>query len=174
MALRFLASVLLRRACTESTEGDLLEQFEEDVQNLNVIRAKRRLLLNVLRFFRPAILFRNKFYVELNQSYMYKSYFKIMARHMVKQRFYSTITILGLTVGITFALLIGIFIWGEIQVNTSLKDIDRLYLMETKYKATEGNQPPFFVPALLGQQAIEQYPTVFENFIAFVIATSLL
>jgi putative ABC transport system permease protein len=166
MALRFLAW-FCPPSLYESIEGDLLEQFEEDVQNLDLIRAKRRLLLNVLRFFRPAILLRNKFYVELNQSYMYKSYFKIMVRHLVKQRFYSTITILGLTVGITFALLIGIFIWGEIQVNTSLKDIDRLYLMETKYKATEGNQPPFFVPALLGQQAIEQYPTVFEKYYRF-------
>ena len=34
---------------------------------------------------------------------------------MLKQKFYSAITILGLTVGITFAMLIGIFIWGELQ-----------------------------------------------------------
>src|SRR5260221_3455612 len=86
-----------------------------------------------------------------------------MMRNMIKQKFYSSITILGLTVGITFALLIGIFIWGEMQVNTDIKDIDRLYLLETKYKSAEGNSPPFFVPALLGQQAIEKYPTVFEK-----------
>jgi putative ABC transport system permease protein len=98
---------------------------------------------------------------------MYKSYFKIMMRNMLKQKFYSGITIFGLTVGMTFALLIGAFIWGEMQVNTNLKDVDRLYLMETKYKATEGTQPPFFVPALLGQQAIEQYPGVFEKYYRF-------
>ncbi len=98
---------------------------------------------------------------------MYKSYFEIMMRNLLKQKFYSAIAILGLTVGITFALLIGVFIWGEMQVNANLKDVDRLYLMETNYKATEGNQPPFFVPALLGQQAIEQYPTVFEKYYRF-------
>src|SRR5260221_6895035 len=90
-----------------------------------------------------------------------------MMRNMIKQKFYSSITILGLTVGITFALLIGIFIWGEMQVNTDIKDIDRLYLLETKYKSAEGNSPPFFVPALLGQQAIEKYPTVFEKYYRF-------
>lgn len=105
--------------------------------------------------------------MELNQSYMYRSYFKIMLRNMIKQKFYSAITMLGLTVGITFALLTGIFIWGELQVNTDLKDVDRLYLLETHYKTNEGNQPPFFVPALLGQAAIEQYPTLFENYYRF-------
>ena len=98
---------------------------------------------------------------------MYRSYFKIMLRNMVKQKFYSAITILGLTVGITFALLIGVFIWGEMQVNKDLKDVDRLYLMETSYKAADGTNPPFFVPALLGQHAIDQYPMVFEEYYRF-------
>jgi putative ABC transport system permease protein len=160
----------------EEIEGDLIQKFNCDLRPSRATtlsggtterRAKRRLLWNVIRFFRPEIVLRNKFSVELNQTYMYKSYFKIMMRNMLKQKFYSAITILGLTVGITFALLIGVFIWGEMQVNTNLKNIDRLYLMETKYKATEGNQPPFFVPALLGQQAIKQYPTVFEKYYRF-------
>lgn len=86
---------------------------------------------------------------------------------MARQKFHSAINVLGLTVGITFALLIGVFIWGELQVNQNLKDVDQLFFLETKYKSTEGNVPPFFVPALLGPQAVEQYPTVFENFYRF-------
>src|SRR5258706_1640282 len=151
----------------EEIEGDLIQKFERDVKTFGEKKAKRRLLWNVIWFFRPGILLRNKFAIVLNQGYMYKSYFKIMMRNMIKQKFYSSITILGLTVGITFALLIGIFIWGEMQVNTDIKDIDRLYLLETKYKSAEGNSPPFFVPALLGQQAIEKYPTVFEKYYRF-------
>jgi putative ABC transport system permease protein len=151
----------------EEIEGDLLQKFEREVELLGEKKAKRRLLWNVIRFFRPGILLRNKFSVELSQTYMYKSYFKIMLRNMIKQKFYSAITMLGLTVGITFALLIGIFVWGELQVNTDLKDVDRLYLMEANYKTNEGNQPPFFVPALLGQAAIEQYPTLFEKYYRF-------
>jgi putative ABC transport system permease protein len=151
----------------EEIEGDLIQKFDRDVKTVGERKAKRRLMWNVVRFFRPGILLRNKFSMELNQSYMYRSYFKIMLRNMIKQKFYSAITMLGLTVGITFALLTGIFIWGELQVNTDLKDVDRLYLLETHYKTNEGNQPPFFVPALLGQAAIEQYPTLFENYYRF-------
>lgn len=151
----------------EEIEGDLIQKFDRDVKTVGERKAKRRLMWNVVRFFRPGILLRNKFSMELNQSYTYRSYFKIMLRNMIKQKFYSAITMLGLTVGITFALLTGIFIWGELQVNTDLKDVDRLYLLETHYKTNEGNQPPFFVPALLGQAAIEQYPTLFENYYRF-------
>jgi putative ABC transport system permease protein len=151
----------------EEIEGDLIQKFNRDVKTVGERKAKRRLMWNVVRFFRPGILLRNKFSMELSQSYMYRSYFKIMLRNMIKQKFYSAITMLGLTVGITFALLTGIFIWGELQVNTDLKDVDRLYLLETHYKTNEGNQPPFFVPALLGQAAIEQYPTLFENYYRF-------
>lgn len=94
---------------------------------------------------------------------MFKSYIMIMMRNVARQKFYSAITVLGLTVGITFSLLIGVFVWGEWQVNKGLKDVDRLYLLEVNDKGAEGNTPSFFVPALLGQQVTEEYPAVFEN-----------
>jgi putative ABC transport system permease protein len=118
-------------------------------------------------FLRPGIVFWNKFSGKLNQGYMFKSYVKIMMRNVTNQKFYSAITVLGLTVGITFAMLIGVFVWGELQVNKGLKDVDRLYLLKVDHKGTEGNMPPFFVPALLGQQAIAKYPGVFENYYRF-------
>src|SRR6188508_2021491 len=98
---------------------------------------------------------------------MLKSYFKIMIRNMVRQKAYSIITILGLTVGLTFAMLIGVFVWSEMQVNQYLKDVDRLYLVETEYKRSEGSMPTFFVPAMMGERAVEKYPAVFGNYYRF-------
>jgi putative ABC transport system permease protein len=63
---------------------------------------------------------------------MIRNYIKVMIRNMMKHKLYSCITILGLTTGLTFALLIGTFTWTEMQVNQSLKDIDRLYKLETE------------------------------------------
>jgi putative ABC transport system permease protein len=98
---------------------------------------------------------------------MLKSYFKIMIRNMVRQKAYSIITILGLTVGLTFAMLIGVFVWSEMQVNQNLKDVDRLYLVETEYKRGESSMPVFFVPAMMGERAVEKYPAVFEDVYRF-------
>ncbi len=97
---------------------------------------------------------------------MLNSYGKIMIRNMLRQKTYAGITVLGLTVGITFTMLIGVFVWSELQVNQNLKDIDQLFLVEVKQKS-QGNMPAFFVPALLGQRAVEKYPHTFENYYRF-------
>src|SRR5258708_2292556 len=77
----------------EEIEGDLLQKFHNDLQSpghskwpgdYKLRRAKRRLIWNVIRFIRPGIVLRNKFSIELNQG-MYRSYFKIMRRNMIKQ-----------------------------------------------------------------------------------------
>lgn len=150
----------------EGIEGDLQEQFETDRKALGERVAKRRLLLSVISFFRPGILLRNKFSSELNHLHMLSSYLKIMLRAMLKQKANSAITIFGLTIGITFSLLMGIFIWGELQVNQNLKDVDKLYLLQTEFKGTE-ESIPWMVPAPLAKQLVEQYPSLVENYYRF-------
>ena len=97
---------------------------------------------------------------------MLNSYTKIMIRNMVKQKSYAGITILGLTVGITFAMFIGVFVWSELQVNQNLDDVDRLFLVESE-QSTEGSMPAFFVPAMLGERAVEKYPHAFQDYYRF-------
>lgn len=85
---------------------------------------------------------------------------------MFRQKTYAGITVLGLTVGITFAMLIGVFVWSELEVNQNLKDVDQLFLVEAEQKR-QGSMPDFFVPALLGERAAEKYPHAFENYYRF-------
>lgn len=97
---------------------------------------------------------------------MIQSYFKMLFRSLLKRKFYSAINLLCLTVGITFALLMGLFIYGELQVNQSLKDVDRLYLMESKTASQESRD--FYVRARLATQCVEQYPNLFEGSYRFL------
>ena len=97
---------------------------------------------------------------------MLLNYIRIMLRNMASHRAYAGITVLGLTVGITFSMLIGVFVWTELQVNQNLKDADRLFLLEGEQKVA-GSLPVFFVPAPLGQQAAEKYPQIFESYYRF-------
>ncbi|HTE34744.1 MAG TPA: ABC transporter permease [Chryseolinea sp.] len=85
---------------------------------------------------------------------------------MVKHKLYSSITILGLTTGITFALLIGVFTWTEMQVNQSLKDVDLLYKLEVKYKDDNGN--PLFVPNPLAARTEQVYPDLIDGAYSFL------
>lgn len=97
---------------------------------------------------------------------MLRNYFTIMFRNFARRKFYSSVNVLCLTVGITFALLIGIFIKGELQVNQDLKDVDRLYLLQSKFKTDRGNFE-WFAPGLLTKYALDQYPTTFEKYYRF-------
>ncbi len=101
-----------------------------------------------------------------NSYGMYKSYFKIASRVIIRNKVYSAIHVFGLTIGIAFALLIGIFIYGELRVNQNLEDVGQLYLLESKYRAGHENFE-WYSPAPLVKQAVEQYPTVFDGYYRF-------
>jgi putative ABC transport system permease protein len=147
----------------EGIEGDLVEQYDADRYTVGDKIAKRRLILNVIRFFRPGILLRNRFSIRLIKGYMLLNYFKIMMRSMAKRKVYSAINIFGLTMGISFALLVGIFIAGELQTNQHLTAVDRLYLIRSN-NLEAANQIPLFSPSPVARLIKENYPTLVENF----------
>lgn len=92
------------------------------------------------------------------------SYLTLIFRNLRKHKLYAGINILGLTASITFALLIGGFTWAEMQVNQTLKSVDRLYLLEL---AQDIDGPEFFMPVPLMPKAIDQYPQLIENYYRF-------
>jgi putative ABC transport system permease protein len=106
----------------EEIEGDLLQKFERDLKPSRATtlsdgtterRAKRRLLWNVIRFFRPGIILRNRFSMKLNSAPMLQNYLKITLRNLNKRRAYSFINIFGLAVGVAVCLVIGKYVEFE-------------------------------------------------------------
>jgi putative ABC transport system permease protein len=65
---------------------------------------------------------------------MLKSYIKIAWRNLWRNKAFSIINIFGLSIGIAFSLLIGAYVWGELQVNRQLKDADNQYIILSKWK----------------------------------------
>ena len=57
---------------------------------------------------------------------MLKSYLKIAFRKLVKDKFYSAVNILGLSIGIAVALLISMWIWDEVSFNHNHRNHKRL------------------------------------------------
>ncbi|WP_127124844.1 ABC transporter permease [Pseudoflavitalea rhizosphaerae] len=65
---------------------------------------------------------------------MLRNYFIIAWRNIIKNRFYSTINVIGLSAGIAFTLLVAAFIWSQLQVNKHLKNANRQYIIQSKWK----------------------------------------
>lgn len=60
--------------------------------------------------------------------------FKIAWRNIGKKKVQNLINLIGLTCGITFLLLVGAYVWDVHQVNSNIKNIDRQFLLQSKYK----------------------------------------
>ncbi|WP_226998994.1 ABC transporter permease [Flavisolibacter tropicus] len=81
---------------------------------------------------------------------MFKNYLKVAIRNLLRYKGFSLINILGLAIGITGCLLIGLFVWDELQYDTFIKDgnsIYRIYLKNTSKtgaSTTSANTPPVF------------------------------
>ncbi|TAL42803.1 MAG: ABC transporter permease [Chitinophagaceae bacterium] len=65
---------------------------------------------------------------------MLRNYFKTGWRNIIKNPFYSGVKMIGLGTGIAFTLLIGAYVWNELQVNRNLKNINNQYILQSKWK----------------------------------------
>ena len=63
---------------------------------------------------------------------MIRNYFKTAFRNIVRQKIYSLIIVLGLTIGITVFGLILMYVNNEFHVDSFNKNIDRIYRLETE------------------------------------------
>jgi len=135
---RSIALRLLRRFCPshlcEEIEGDLIQRFDKDVRTVGRQKAKRRLIWNVIRFFRPGIILRNKFSIQPNQLGMLSHFIKIFLRTSWKRGSYSIITLSGLVLGMTAFALISLYVLNEQSFDDFHVKKDRIFrLRQDRY-----------------------------------------
>jgi len=103
---------------------------------------------------------------------MLKSYFTIAIRHLVKHKFFSLINIFCLATGITFSLLIGIFVLDEKGVNSDIKNIQNQYVIKSKWKQDNiGIDITTLGP--LAKTMRDEYPNFVANYYRFDPVTNI-
>lgn len=123
---------ILRAFCpnelAEELEGDLAFNHERNKKNLGQTRANWILLGSTLLFFRPGILMRNRFRIELTPLFMLSNYFKVAVRLLSRSKTFFAINIAGLALGVTGALLLFLWIRHELSFEQFHADKDRLFM----------------------------------------------
>jgi len=155
---------LLRWFCPpqllEEIEGDLLQKFERDVKLHGERKAKRKLLWNTIRFFRPGILLRNNPSVDLTFLHMFSNYIKVALRFMMRNKTFSAINISGLALGITGSLLLFLWIAHELSFEQFHKDKDQLYMAWNRASENSGVVCWETTPRVLAPTLKEEFTAV--------------
>jgi putative ABC transport system permease protein len=94
---------------------------------------------------------------------MLKNYFLVCWRNISRRPFYSSLNIIGICTGILFTLLIGVYVWSELQVNRKLRNADRQYFLTSIWKdPNQGLAITTFGP--LARRLKEEYPGLVANY----------
>ncbi|MEP3387566.1 MAG: ABC transporter permease [Reichenbachiella sp.] len=155
-------------------QGDL-EELYHDKKEESPRSAQYFYLIEVLRLCRPALIrpfFKNSLF---NSTGMFKNYFKISFRNLVKQKVFSAINIVGLAIGLSAFLLINQYVAFEKSYDKFFSDSDRLYRLTTD-QVLDGvigtRDAMSFAPS--GQALVERMPefvnsTVTYQFVELII-----
>src|SRR3954470_499393 len=124
--LRFLAWVC-PEALYESIEGDLVEQLESDRKEFGEKIARRKFVINVLKFIRPGIFLRNRFLHKTTPGIMIRNYVTTYFRNVSSNKIPSIVNLAGLMVGMASVFLLTIFVQYEFSFDTYPEKASNIY-----------------------------------------------
>lgn len=140
----------------EVIEGDLLELFETRLNEFSEERVKRKFIWDVIRFFRWRNIKGLEDVESLTIIAMFRNYFKVSVRSLIRHKFYSSVNIIGLSVGVACCLYILMFVKHELSYDEFWKDSERIYRVTlNKYGSN--------TPALLVKQMKEDFPEILQG-----------
>src|SRR6266705_369732 len=97
---------------------------------------------------------------------MIRNYFKIAWRNLWNNKGFSIINIFCLALGITFSMLIGIYVLNEKQVNSGIKNIGDQYVIKSDWKL-DNSGSPITTLGPLAKTMRDEYPNLVGNYYRF-------
>lgn len=151
----------------EEVQGDLLELYAYWVQTVGVKKADRRYALSAFKLLRPLAKRKNKYPITYSYSLtMLHNYFKISFRNLLKHKGYSFINIFGLAIGMSVAMLIGLWMWDELSFNKYHKAYDRIALLQKNRSFNETIITEQSMSLPLAAKLRESYGNYFDEVVA--------
>ena len=98
---------------------------------------------------------------------MFKNLLKTAVRHIRKHLGYSLLNVLGLTIGITSALFLIIYVSDEVSYDRYHDNADRIYRVSSKITETDDQFTWIVAQIPFGPQVVQDYPEV-QSFVRFI------
>lgn len=144
-------------------EGDLIELYQERVNEKGRFIANWNFLVDVILLFRPGIIgFAKEFYSN-NNTDMIRNYLKVGARNLWKDRFYTGINLFGLSVGLAFSFLVLLLVSYEFSYENFYQNKDVVKRLGVHYNIGGKEDTYSNVPRPLAPTLKEEFPEI-EHF----------
>ncbi len=116
-----------RSAYVEDIEGDLVERFYRQVEQLGERKAKRRLYLEVFKLIRPNLVKTPSITQNFPQVDIFRNYFKTTIRSARHEISFTILTIICLVIGLSASIYVGLYTKHELSYDTFHEKADRIY-----------------------------------------------
>lgn len=142
-------------------EGDLMELYNERLNTSGRRSADIKFALDVLLLFRPGIIRSAKASHTLNQYGMFKNYFNVSIRNILKYKVFSFINVFGLSVAMAVCMLIMLMLADQKSYDQFHLKKDRIYRIISD---EDNSKAPNAVTAFpLAEALRSDYPVVEET-----------
>ncbi|WP_159467818.1 ABC transporter permease [Dyadobacter sp. 3J3] len=150
-------------------EDDLDELFQQRVRTVGIHRARWRYVQDVVSLLRPSLMRPSPIKSKENQysnpshTDTLHNYFKIAWRILVKNGTFSTVNIMGLSVGMTTAILIGLWIFDEMSYDKYHQNYERIarVMQHQTYNGSTSTTPATPLPMRAALQ--NEYASEFSH-----------
>lgn len=164
----WLLTLLCAPNLLEEVQGDLQERYEYDLEKYGKTRADRYYVANALGFIRLRFGFERAGWsaalarrsdTQTPYSAMFKNYFKIASRNLWRNRITSTVSILGLSVGLASGIVIFLLVGYLFSFNRYHSKSDRTFWIVTDI-INDKVEPTDVTPRPLGKVLRDEYAFV--------------
>ena len=145
----------------ETLQGDLYELYGKRLSRRGKFIADLFFVGDVLDVCRPFAI-RKQPTAHLNQYAMFRSYFKIGWRNLLRNKGYSTINIAGLAMGMAVAILIGLWMYDELSFDSYHPNYDRIAQVMQHTDFNGAISTGISMPAVMGEEIRNVYGTNFK------------
>lgn len=155
-----LLRFFLKKEYLEEIEGDMEEIFRENAEIFSVSKCRRLYAWEMLRLLRPNLIRNLEFFQHSNQLPMFRNYFKVSVRGLMRSPLNSFINLFGLAAAISFCVFA--YAFGRWTFNRDqFHENKNVVFLTTFYATREGTQQHYGqTPRPLGELLKQDFPQV--------------
>ena len=146
----------------EDIEGDLRERFDRKVAEKGAVTAKWGFFKDVIMLFRPGIIRSWEGNQRLNHYGMFRNYFKVGVRNILKYKVFSFINVFGLAVAMSVCMLIILMLADQKSYDRFHEKKDRVYRILLQPKKSKLGIPYATGPFPMAASLKTDYPIIEE------------